>query len=142
MLFCEFQRGPILHRVNTLNKVQPVTLETAERQLMVIETVSAGKTNYKVTIINYDMKTWFFRFNVFGHCVSITITKPIYLYSSSCTHTAQGSTDKDWWYVDLEANYSIGYVRITTRDGYQNNGMLNTELLYIRLQIIGSHSFD
>ena len=79
--------------------------------------------------------------NVFGHSVSITITKPIYLYSSSCTHTAQGSTDRDWWYVDLEANYSIGYVRITTRDGYQNNGMLNTELLYIRLQIIGSHSF-
>ena len=41
ILFCEFQRGPILHRVNTLNKVQPVTLETAERQLMVIETTSA-----------------------------------------------------------------------------------------------------
>ena len=56
MLFCEFQRGPILHRVNTLNKVQPVTLETAERQLMVIETTSAGKTSFETNMKDQIIK--------------------------------------------------------------------------------------
>ena len=47
----------------------------------------------------------------------------VYYRDGSCTHTDQwGAPDKDWWFVDLEAEYSVGYVRITTRDAYQSSG--------------------